>query len=70
MVQKGNFVFIKDHGSIKNRVAVVVKTDHDGGVFRGHCDVWLGNLNSENQPVTFSVLESKCTVLETPISED
>jgi hypothetical protein len=51
------------------QVGVVVKWDTDGGVYRGHCDIWFGEMCGD-RPLTRAILQSELSLVETPISED
>lgn len=43
----GNFVRVSD-----TRIGVVVGNQYNGGVFRGHCNVWFGGFVEDDKPQT------------------
>ena len=47
------------HGAL----AIIVRNDSCGGVFRGHCDIWLGQVE-DGKPVVYQVLASDCEPLD------
>src|SRR5258708_18686270 len=63
----GKFATYYDNNGIK-KLCVIVKDEHDGGVYRGHCDIWLGEIESDTTPLTYSILRDKLTPLDTPLS--
>jgi hypothetical protein len=67
---KGAFVSVTDSvsGVSKTLIGVIVKDEHDSGVYRGHCDIWFGDFFSQGKPYTHSYLVSKVTFLPSPIA--
>lgn len=51
-----------------NRLGVIVRTDEDGGCFRGHVDIWFGDFRG-TAPIIYQVLAEYCMLMPTPISE-
>lgn len=49
---------LRDFVSIGGKTAVIIANDHSGGVLRGHCDVWFGDLKPNGEP---NVLQLKVT---------
>ncbi len=37
-------------------VGFVVRNENCGGVFRGHCDIWFGNFDSNGIPIIIELL--------------
>ena len=58
---KAKFVIYADpEPQAIHSIGIVVRDEHDGGVFRGHCDVWFGKTWA-GEPVIKQVLSSLCT---------
>ena len=52
--------------TVSGRVGVVVSNEDDGGVFRGHCCVWFGDV--PNTPVVEHLLiTDEWEMIETPV---
>jgi hypothetical protein len=45
-----------DFVSVDGKVGVVIANDQSGGVMRGHCDVWFGELKPDGQPKVVQLL--------------
>jgi hypothetical protein len=41
---------LRDFVSIGGKVAVIIANSQSGGVLRGHCDVWFGDLKPNGEP--------------------
>jgi hypothetical protein len=42
--------FSRDFVTIDGKIAIVVANDKAGGVMRGHCDVWFGEMKPDGEP--------------------
>lgn len=47
---------VRQFVKIGERIGVVIANETAGGVFRGHCDIWFGEINPEGNPIVRQLL--------------
>lgn len=50
------------------RIGAIIANDSCGGVFRGHCDVWFGEIGEDDQPVVEQLcVDNRWQVIKAPL---
>jgi len=50
------------------RIGVVIANETCGGVFRGHCDMWFGDLTDHGEPIVEQLLvQASWEEIEAPL---
>jgi hypothetical protein len=52
----------------KGKICIVILDQYDGGIFRGHCSVWFGEVEKA-RPVVWLALESDLEMIEMPFAK-
>ena len=61
---------VRQFVKIGNRIGTVIANDTAGGVFRGHCDVWFGEIKDDQPIVEQLVVTQEWEVIPAPIGTD
>lgn len=60
------------HPDLKDKMGVIIRNEACGGVFRGHVDLWFGEMNGDGSPRLVQVFAGFCELVpdeKIPIGE-